>query len=83
MSLSPGDRVGAYEVLARLGAGGMGEARRAAGNRPAPGGHSRAGEAAHSAGIVHRDLKPANIKGGIGPSPPSAVLVNWAAALAR
>src|SRR3982751_5580308 len=73
MRLPAGTRIGAYEVLAQIGEGGMGEVYRARDCKlerdvalkvlpAALAADPDALESAHDRGIIHRDLKPANIK---------------------
>jgi len=73
MTLTSGTRLGPYEVVAAIGAGGMGEVLRAKDTKlgrdvaikvlPAAFAQDPERlEEAHEHGIVHRDLKPANIK---------------------
>jgi len=56
MSLTAGTRLGPYEILAPIGAGGMGDASRALVTHVA-----EALVAAHAGGIIHCDLKPENV----------------------
>src|SRR5262245_66693001 len=71
MPLSPGHRLGPYEIVSPIGAGGMGEVYKAIDTRlgrtvaiktlDQAHGERFQLEAAHAKGILHRDLKPANI----------------------
>jgi serine/threonine protein kinase len=71
MPLSIGDNLGPYEILAPIGAGGMGEIYRGRGSKgPMPLNEALgimrqvayALQAAYEKGITHRDPKTANIK---------------------